>query len=106
MNSILLDETIHIADAVPLASPVLGSALMIPADARLCLAAWLGRDLAQVWNVLERANRRIVDRRGGAILSVDQFRAEVEAGVPRFVASLAPGLLRYGLLEDDGPAQR
>ena len=103
LNAILLDETIHVADAVAFASPVLGSALMIPADERLWLAAWLGRDFAQLWNVLERANRRLTDRRGGPILSADQLRAEVEPGVSKFVSILVPGLWRYGLLEDDGP---
>lgn len=104
LNSILLDETIHLAESVPFASQALGTVLMIPAEERMCLAAWLGRDLAQVWNVLERANRRPVDRRGGPIQSAGQFRAEIEARVPKLIEIVVPWLLRYGVLEDDGPA--
>ena len=44
INSILLDETIHLPQPVAFASPVLGYSLMIPIDARRRLSAWLGGD--------------------------------------------------------------
>jgi trans-aconitate methyltransferase len=44
INSILLAETIHVPGPVAFASPVLGSAVMLPADVRRRLSAWLGHD--------------------------------------------------------------
>ena len=103
INSILLDETIHSADAVAFASPVLGSALMIPVAVRLRMAAWLGRDLGVIWAQLRRFNRGYLDSRGRPVASLEQFRSEIETHVPTFVANSVPELLRLGLLEEDGP---
>jgi hypothetical protein len=101
LNSILLDETVQVPEAVAFASPVLGTALMIPPDARLRLAAWLGRDLERIWQIFGSVNRRLLDGRGGAITTFERFRSEMEAAVPPFVASLVPDLLRFGLLEEE-----
>jgi hypothetical protein len=89
-----------VTEAVAFASPVLGSALLIPPDARLRLAAWLGRDLERVWQIFGRVNRRVLDSRGSPISSLAQFRAETAAALPQFVANLVPDLLRFGLLEE------
>jgi trans-aconitate methyltransferase len=103
LNSILLDETIHVRDAIAFASPVLGSALMIPAAARLRMAAWLGRDPAAIWATLERSDRGHLGSRGSALTSFEQFRSGLELDVPKFVANSVPELIRLGLLEEDGP---
>jgi trans-aconitate methyltransferase len=100
INSIMLDETIHVPKAVAFASPVLGSALLIPIDARLRLMAWLGRDLERVWRILETQNRRMTDSRGQRVASFGRFREEIEAAVPQFAANLVPDLLRFGVLEE------
>ena len=77
------------------------SALTIPVDARLRLAAWLGRDLAGIWRILEGARRRLTDSRGGPVTSFERFREEIGAAVPQFAANVVPDLLRFGLLEEE-----
>jgi hypothetical protein len=64
-----------VPEAVAFASPVLGTALMIPPDARLRLAAWLGRDLERIWQIFGSVNRRLLDGRGGAITTFERFRS-------------------------------
>jgi hypothetical protein len=100
LNSILLDETIHVPTAVAFASPVLGSALLIPLDVRLRLLAWLGRDLERVWRILESSNRRLTDSRGRRVISFERFARQIEAALPQFAASFVPELLRFGVLEE------
>lgn len=101
INAILLDETLHVPKAVAFASPVLGSAVMIPVDTRLKLLAWLGGDLERAWRILEGAGRRLTDGRGSEVTSFERFRDGIGAAVPQFAASLVPELLRFGLLEEE-----
>ena len=101
INSILLDETIHLPEAVAFASGVLGSALMIPAEVRLRLSAWLGRDLERIWRIFGQLRLRLPDGRGGFATSLEQFRAGIEGTFPQFVANFVPDLLRFGLLEEE-----
>ena len=99
INSILLRERIAVPDAVAFASPVLGSALMIPPDQRLRLLAFLGGDLAPVWQQFQKEGRRVIDDRRRAVTSLEQFSAGLRASLPAFRADALPELLRLGVLE-------
>jgi trans-aconitate methyltransferase len=102
LNRILLEATLFVPEAIAFASPVLGSALKIPADARLRLLAFLGGDLRSFWQELQRQNRRIVDGSGNPVTTFERFREQTEAALPAFAANAVPELLRFGLLEEAG----
>jgi hypothetical protein len=87
--------------AVAFASPVVGSAVMIPVDTRLKLLAWLGGDLERAWRIVESTGRRLTDSRGSEVTSFERFRDGIGAAVPQFTASLVPEFLRFGLLEEE-----
>jgi hypothetical protein len=65
--------------------------LILSAAARLRLMTLLGGDIAPVWEISG----------GAAIGTLAQFRQQVEAGMPSFVAHAVPRLLQLGILEED-----
>lgn len=102
LNEIILHETIGVPEPVAFASPVLGTALLIPLEARLRLMTLLAGDPDPVWRELRRLNRQIPDRAGRPIESRDRFRSEIESAFGEFMANAVPELLRFGLLEPAG----
>jgi SAM-dependent methyltransferase len=89
LNAERLRETLASPADEGLASPVLGSPLLVPAAARVRLMALLGGDITPAWQASG----------GGATGTLEQFRRQVDAGMPQLLTDAVPRLLRLGILE-------
>ncbi len=91
LNALRLEEALRSTAAEGLASTVLGSPLLMPPTARLQLMALLGDDADRLWQASRHATG----------MTLEQFRQQLQAGVPQFVGALLPQLLRLGIIEQD-----
>jgi cyclopropane fatty-acyl-phospholipid synthase-like methyltransferase len=77
LNRILLEEKVSAAGALPLASPVAGTQVLLPLEDRLALRAQLGDDLAEVWRASQAAGRGL--RMGGRPIPSAEALREIAA---------------------------
>jgi SAM-dependent methyltransferase len=97
INSLLLTERIEVAGALPLASPVAGTQVLLPPEDRLALLALVNGDFEQAWARIERAgqNVRLGERQ------IRDARALAEVASARAKALRGPivdRLFRLGIL--------
>ena len=99
LNSMLLEEQIAARGAVGLASPVLGTVVMLPMNIRVSLLAFLGGDIDRVWQALQEPGNGISDGRSPPLPPREEFRAAIESSLPAFAVNAVPELVRLGVLE-------
>lgn len=97
INDLLLTERIEVAGALPLASPVAGTQVLLPPEDRLALLALVNGDFEQAWARIERAGqsvrlgeRQVRDAR--ALAEIANARAEALRG------PIVERLFRLGIL--------
>jgi len=85
INDLLLTERIEVAGALPLASPVAGTQVLLPPEDRLALLALVNGDFEHAWARIERAGqsvrlgeRQVRDAR--ALAEIANARAEALRG--------------------------
>jgi hypothetical protein len=98
LNALVIEERVEAAGALPIASPVAGTQLLLPLEDRLALLAMLGGDLGEAWaNVKARGHR--LKHGGRPIASAAELKDAAIARAEAVGDQMRAQLVGLGVLE-------
>jgi SAM-dependent methyltransferase len=97
LNAMVLEERVEAAGALPIASPVAGTQLLMPLEDRLAVLAMLGGDFDGVWRRLEARGRKVVQA-GRPVTSAADLKAVAGARAGRLGQAMRERLAGLGVL--------
>ncbi|GAA6185263.1 class I SAM-dependent methyltransferase [Aliiglaciecola sp. NS0011-25] len=98
LNQTLLKQDIHLEHGRPLASPLIGTRLLLPIKDRLYLWALVFGDVGAAWDKLGDLQNAFHDANGQPITK-QTFAAIIAQSQPAFNQRVVPELLRLGILQ-------
>ncbi|HEY3947835.1 class I SAM-dependent methyltransferase [Phenylobacterium sp.] len=97
LNRLVLEGQVEAAGALPFASPVAGTQVLLPLEDRLALLAMLGGDLSAAWERL-RASGRTLKHEGKAVASAADLAAAAQARAAAIGEPMTTQLQGLGVL--------
>ncbi|MEP4889076.1 MAG: class I SAM-dependent methyltransferase [Aliiglaciecola sp.] len=98
LNQTLLKQDIHLEHGRPLASPVIGTRLLLPIKDRLYLWALVFGDVGLAWDKMSDLRNAFHDANGQPI-NKQMFVSIITQSQPAFNQRVVPELLRLGILQ-------
>ncbi|MDO6695441.1 class I SAM-dependent methyltransferase [Aliiglaciecola sp. 3_MG-2023] len=98
LNQTLLKQDIHLEHGRPLASPVIGTRLLLPIKDRLYLWALVFGDVGSAWDQMSDLRNAFHDANGQPI-DKQMFVSIITQSQPAFNQRVVPELVRLGILQ-------